>query len=336
MRKICLFLFFAVAMCIAAMAQGVWQRGSHYFEYTGYEPLKDRLITVRYYIPTKGDIQTMRVLFVIPGAQRNSRYALENWKQFAERDGFVVIAPEYAREIWSINNYQFGGVFTDSTFTELNPREKWTYNTIEAIFDYFKEQTGNRSELYDINGHSAGGQFVHRMVLAMPNARIRLAVAANPSSWTYPFIDGIKDKNGNAYGWPYSVKGTPFACKDNIKRYLAAPLIIHLGDADTSTTVHDLDKAPGAQATGSNRFCRGNAFYEITKQFAKQLNTPYNWKHVVVEGIAHSGRGMIYGKSKNIDAEGNPVFCIDHITVTGAYNLVTGVYNVIFGRAPVR
>jgi len=325
MKKQLLSLLLTVAICIAAVAQGVWQRGLHDFEFTGYEPLAHRPITVRYYIPTTGDIQSMRVLFVIAGAQRTSTTPLESWRHFAERDGFVVIAPEYTQANgWRQNEYQLGGIFTDNTFTELNPREKWTYNTIEAIFDFFKEQTGNRSEQYELNGHSAGGQFVHRMVLAMPEARIRFAVAANPSSWTYPFVDGIKDKEGNVFGWPYSVKGTPFGDRENIKRYLAMPMVIHLGNADTSTTAADLDRAPGAMATGINRFERGNAFFEAMSRFAKEQNIPFNWKRVEVDGIGHSGRGMIYGKSKGVNEAGDLIFCLDYITATGAYNLIFG------------
>ena len=324
MKKLFLSLLLAVSVGMPVMAQGPWQRGAHDFEYTGYEPLAEKKITVRYFIPLQGDIQSMRVLFVIPGAQRDSRTALESWKAFAEKDGFIVIAPEYTTENgWLSNDYQQGGIFTDRTHKKLNPPEKWTYNTIEALFDYFKEETGNTSEKYDIHGHSAGGQFVHRMVIAMPKARIRLAVASNPSSWTYPFIDGLKDKEGNVYGWPYSVKGTPFANEEDVKRYLAAPLIVHLGNADISTTVDDLDKSACAQAQGAFRFERGNGFIEASKQLAEELNTPCNWQRVEVDQSGHSGRFMIYGKSKK-NKKYKDIFSTDNISTTGAYSLIFG------------
>ena len=318
-------LFFPLLLllftAISAMAQNPWQRGAHAFEYTGYEPLSDRIITVRYYIPIKGDIKSMRVLFSMHGSERNAASGIETWRYFAEQDGFVVIAPEYTKENgWKENDYQFGGIFTSSSNKVLNPPEKWTYQTIEAIFDLFKEQTGNTAEQYDIHGHSAGGQFVNRMVLAMPNARIRLAVASNPSTWTYPFIDGIKDKEGNVYGWPYSVMGSPFATEEHVKRYLAAPLIVHLGNADISTTDEQLSKTPGAMAQGPCRFDRGNAFFKASSQLAKQTKTPFAWRRVEVDDVGHAGRTIVYGKSRSVN--GQRVFSTDYITKTGAYNLI--------------
>ena len=323
LKKLLLLLLFAV-FAATAMSQGMWQRGTHYFEFTGWEPLAHKPVFVHYYIPAEGNIQDMPVLFVIPGAQRSSEVALESWRSFAERDGFVVIAPVFPRDIWSVNAYQFGNVFTDSTFTVLNPREKWAYNIIEAVFDLFKQETGNRSEKYYLNGHSAGGQFTHRMILAMPDARIRFTVASNPSSWTHAFVDGVRDQHGNVFGWPFSVKGTPFADEENIIRYLAAPLVIQLGTTDTSTTVHDLDISIGAQATGSNRYCRGIAFFDAMQLLAEQMGVPFNWQRVDVEGIAHSGRGMIYGKRRTEEEDRNAGFCINYITTTGAYYLIFG------------
>ena len=321
MRKLLLLLLLVTVTGIATMAQETWQRGEHSFVYTGYEPLADKPITVYYYIPIKGDIKTMRVLFSMHGADRKGAPNIETWRYFAEEEGVVVIAPEYTPENgWKSNDYQLGGLYTNSKHTELNPPEKWTYNTVEALFDYFKEGTGNQAEKYDIHGHSAGGQFVHRLVLTMPNARIRLAVASNPSAWTYPLIDGLKDKKGNVYGWPYSVMGTPFATEEHVKRYLAAPLIVHLGNADVQTDSSDLDKSDGANAQGPCRYDRGNAFFKASKQLAKEMKTPFNWKKVEVEDVGHAGRTIVYGKKRT--ENGKNVFSTDYITTTGAYYLI--------------
>src|SRR5271155_4121645 len=42
------------------------------------------------------------------------------------------------------------------------------------------------SKTYYLYGHSAGGQFAHRLVLFMPNARYQRVVAANPGYYTMP------------------------------------------------------------------------------------------------------------------------------------------------------
>lgn len=320
-KRLFLSLLLLFTAFVTVMAQGTWQRGEHSFVYTGYQPLADKPITVRYYIPKKGDIKSMRVLFSMHGAKRNAASCITSWKRFADKEGFVVIAPEYTDENgWAVSDYQRGGLFSDRANKKLNPPEKWTYNTIEAIFDYFREGTGSRAEQYDIHGHSAGGQFVHRMVLAMPHARIRMAVASNPSSWTYPFADGLQDEEGNVYEWPYSVKGTPFDSKEEVTRYLATPMILHIGTADTSTTADDLDKAPGAMAQGSCRYERGKAFFKASTQRAEEMNTPCNWRLVEVEGIAHSGTGMVYGKG--ITKDNRQTYSVDHTTTTGAFYLI--------------
>jgi hypothetical protein len=321
-KKSLLSLLLTIVVCTISIAQGPWQRGSHSFEYTGYEPLADKPIIVRYYIPMRGNITNMRVLFSMHGADRNAASGVETWRHFAEADGFIVIAPEYIHANgWLENDYQFGGLFTDRTFAELNPQEKWTYNTIEAIFDDFKRHTGNVAEQYDIHGHSAGGQFVNRMVLTMPNARIRLAVASNPSTWTYPLIDGLKDREGNVFGWPYSVKGTPFANREDVKRYLAAPLIIHLGNADILAD-DQLARSPGAMAQGPNRFDRGNTFFRASRRVARDMRAPFEWRRVEVQDVGHAGRSIVYGKRRRVD--GQNVFDIEHISRTGAYFLIFG------------
>ncbi len=313
------FLFFLLALTAPLHAQ--WQRGEGEFEYTLYAPLADKPIVVRYYIPSKGDIAQMRVLMAMHGADRDAASVIGTWRYFAEEDGFVVIAPEFTHKNGYLeNDYQFGGVFTDATFTRLNPPEKWTYNTIEAIFDDFRAKTGSAAAQYDLWGHSAGGQFTHRMVLAMPAARIRLAVASNPGSWTFPLADGIKDKDGNAYGWPYSVKGSPFATEEHIKGFLAAPLVVHLGNADLATSGSSVPTDAGALAEGATRFDRGRAFFKSGRQVAKTLKVPCAWRQVEVDDVGHAGRSIVYGKSRTVDSQ--RVFSTDYITPTGAYSVI--------------
>jgi len=288
-------------------AQGMqWSRGEDSLVFTGYEPLKEKPpIPVHYYIPLEGDVTVMRVLFAMHGSGGDCKGALNNWKPYAERDGFIVIAPQY---IWENSGWDY-----QSVGVKGNPREKWTGNTIEAIFDLFKKQNGSKAEQYDMFGHSAGGQFTHRFVLSMPNARIRMAVAANPSSWALPLIDGLNDRDGKVYGWPKSVKGSPFATEEEVKRYLAAPLILHQGNADTSTTDPTLDKSASAKAQGPYRFARGNMAFETARQVAEKMNTPFGWRRVVVDGVGHSSGGMIRGGK---------------VMETGAYSLIFGKVSI--------
>lgn len=212
----------------------LFNRGEDSIVFTGYEPLKDKPVTIHYYIPTKGDITEMPVLFSMHGAERDGTIQRNAWKYFAEHYGFIVLAPQFSKTYYKENDYQFGGVYTSASFTTLNDKEKWTYHVIESIFDYFKEDTKNRSFTYDIFGHSAGGQFVHRFLLAMPVARVNKAVAANPGSWTFPYKEGIIGTDDKVYGWPYAIINSPFESDECIRKFFEKTLYIQIGTADTA------------------------------------------------------------------------------------------------------
>lgn len=285
------------------------KRGEDSLVYDKYEPLKDKPITIHYYIPTKGKIENMPILFSMHGAERSGKIQRDAWKYFAEKYHFIVLAPQYTHANGYLeNDYQFGAVVVSKNSTVLNDKEKWTYNTIEAIFDYFKSETGSIRERYNIFGHSAGGQFVHRFMLAMPNARVERAVAANPGGWTLPFIDGLEGTDGILYGWPNSVKETPFASEEILKSYLQKKLWVQVGTADTNQN-DGMPVDPPAYAQGANRYERGKFFYSESARIAKELGVPYGFQLAEVQGVGHSTLRMVYGHStafnpQNVESRG--------------------------------
>lgn len=295
-------------------------RGAGEFEYTQYKPLSDKPVTVFYYIPKKGDITKMPILVATHGANRTGAHQQESWRYFAEETGFIVIAPQFAKAEYSVNEYQFGGVSKSSTTFRLQPKEKWSYNIIEELFDLFKEQLKNSSTTYDIWGHSAGGQFVHRFLLAMPDARVNIAVASNAGSYTFPFAEGIKGIDGQMYGWPFSVKDTPFGTFENLKNFFGRHLVVHAGNRDTSTVQENLPKHPAAKAQGIHRFERAHVFYEESKKLAAQMGVPFNWELIELGGVAHRSRSMVYGTSRRVD--GKRVYSTSVTKKNGAYNII--------------
>ena len=328
------FLFLIVAVC-ACMLYGCassttcnvddpnskWHRGDGEFTFTDYAPLADKPITVYYYIPTQGDVTKMGILFSMHGAQRTSAPGLENWKPFAEKEGFIIIAPEYRKPEYQENDYQFGGIMTERLGTELAEKEKWTYNSIEIIFDLLKKETGNKSETYNMFGHSAGGQFTHRFLLSTPNARVDKAVAANPGSWTFLYEEGLIAESGTVYGWPYSVKNTPMVDEAHLKPFLARNLTVHLGTEDTAVSGKHVPTDEAALAQGKYRYDRGLNFYEHARALAHEKGWEFNWKIVEVKGAGHSGKEMVYGAWET-DAEGNKVFNAENYSDNGAYALM--------------
>lgn len=316
MKRIISLLILLAAVCQGFSQDNPWHRGEGQFEYE-YPHLPGKKITVYFYIPSRGDVASMRVLFAMHGADRDGAVNRMIWKDFAEVDGFVVIAPEYAKPQFTENDYQFGGIF--SADGELKPQEQWTYSTIEAIFDLFRSQTGSRAEVYDMWGHSAGGQFTHRFALAMPQARLAMAVAANPGTWTFPYLDGLKAASGKVYGWPYSLADSPFD-EETLRKFFARKMIVQLGNLDTATSGEHVPTDEAALAQGKHRFDRGRKFFKESRDLAKRMGAEFNWKKVEVEGIGHAGRGMTYGTYKLVN--GKRQYSIDNITRTGAYSLL--------------
>ncbi|MBE6181128.1 MAG: hypothetical protein E7148_00315 [Rikenellaceae bacterium] len=294
----------------------LYHRGVGKFVFTEYAPLKNKPITVYYYIPKKGDIKNMRVLFSMHGAERSGKSGIAIWRKFAERDGFIVLSPEYIGKYYREWEYQFGGVARRG---KVQPREKWTYNSIEAIFDHFKKHTGSTAEVYDMYGHSAGGQFTHRFALAMPDARLNIGVASNPGNWTFPLAEGLKSKKtGKVYGWPYSVKGTPLAKDDVLKKYFSRKLYVQVGKLDTATIGKHVPKNDASLTQGKHRLDRGRNAYKTAKKVAKKNGWEFNWGKAEVKDMGHKGRGMAYGKVN----DGKTRYREDNYSKTGAYYLI--------------
>lgn len=273
------------------------QRGEGSFVYTGYEPLKDKPITLYYYIPSGGEVERMPVLFSMHGAERDGTIQRNAWKYFAEKYGFVVLAPEYSKTYYTENDYQFGSVCRSSGSGVLNEESQWTYQTVEALFDYFKSETGNTSATYHLFGHSAGGQFVHRFLLAMPGARVERAVAANPGSWTFPCVEGITGTDGKTYGWPYAVAATLFADAAHLTAFFARKMYVQIGTADTDENDSSLPKDAPSMAQGPHRYARGRNFFAACTTVAGESDMPLRFVLSEVEGVGHSTLRMVYGKS---------------------------------------
>ena len=262
--------------------------------FTGYAPLQDKPVKVYYVIPETGNLKTMPILFAMHGADRNGPYQIDTWRSIVEDKGVILIAPQFTKALYPEINYQYGGVSYSSSSFVAREEELWTYQIIESLFDYFKENTGNRSKTYDIWGHSAGSQFTHRFLLFMENARVRRAVSSNAGSYTFPSPDGVS-YNGKSFGYPYSIKDAG-RTKEQLAKYFARDLTVHLGKADTATTREQDSQLPvsdGAEAQGKCRYERGKNFYATARHIADSVGLPFNWKLVEVPGVPHSSRRMV-------------------------------------------
>ncbi len=247
-------------------------------------PYSGKRIPVHTYRPRNVDPRkTGRVLFVMHGTLRNGAEYRDKWMDLADRDGVLLMVPEFTRRDFPGGMYNRGNVRGQDDRTPI-PAQAWTFAVIERLFDYYKKSTGNPLAGYYIYGHSAGGQFVHRLVEFLPTARIVRAVAANAGYYTLP------DRTGDAY--PFSLTGTPDADVPAARAVFARPLTVLLGEADTDPNDPDLYHSPEADKQGMTRFERGKYFYETARRAAEREKMPLNWRIRTVPGVGHSNEKM--------------------------------------------
>lgn len=252
--------------------------GSRVVTYKGYEPLAQRPVKVHYNIPKNGNPAKMPILFVFPGLERNADDYLASWKSMSDARKFMVFVLEFPKESYSTNQYIEGGMFDNG---RPMAKGQWTFSIIEPLFDYIRTDTGNENNEYDMWGHSAGAQFVHRYVTFMPEARIHRAVCANAGWYTVPDVDAE---------YPYGLKGSGFSDDNTLRRLFSTELIVQLGTADVSR--EGLNTTSGAEKQGKNRFERGNNYFGFSEKVAAKKAFGFRWSRVEVKGVAHEQAKM--------------------------------------------
>ncbi|MDE5810248.1 MAG: alpha/beta hydrolase [Muribaculaceae bacterium] len=328
------YLFLAFLLSIFTLAadskkKSPFKHGAGQFEYTEYAPLAKKPITVFYYIPMRGNIKKMPVLISMHGAERNGLVQRGAWRNLAEEYGFIVIAPQFTHDNGYLeNDYQFGGVTKSSKDHTIKPREEWTYSIIENLFDYFLECTQSTVKTYDMFGHSAGGQFVHRYLLTNPQARVRRAVAANPGNYTYPDENGLFSDEGVAaeiQTWPFTVKDTPFIADSCLSAFFNRDLVILIGSQDITPQQADKPANNSMLVQGKTRYERAYRFFNHAREIARKKNMAFNWRIREVPGAEHNSGHMIYGtpdvRSKLLPGK-ERVWDLRDLTNYGAYSIL--------------
>jgi hypothetical protein len=212
--------------------------------------------------------------------------------------------------------YNFGAVMKGSK------QCTWTYTSIEYIFDEFLH-VGVQNDGYILFGHSAGGQFAHRMTMFAPKGCRALQIVAgeypsnvehcgsefslpndysdtptvsiaNAGWYTLPSISGGAGKGSSyPYKWPYSLVGAPVKV-DNGMLELAfnRKLVLMLGLEDVGLAY--LRVTPAVQYQGGNRFERGLDFFINARKMAKVLGCAFNWSVQTVPQVEHSNKHMAF------------------------------------------
>ncbi|MDX1444368.1 MAG: hypothetical protein R3270_11440 [Gammaproteobacteria bacterium] len=166
----------------------------------------------------------------------------------------------------------------------VNPdRTAWIYADFDRIFDVARQSLGLETSRYDLFGHSAGGQVLHRYALFHPDNQANRIVAANSGWYTLPTFHET---------FPYGLDGTGVT-QGEVARAFASKLVVFLGERDDEDeTRGSLRSTPEADRQGPGRLQRGQYFFETATATAERMDTAFNWTLEVVTGVGHDYRRM--------------------------------------------
>lgn len=221
------------------------------------------------------------VVIVQHGQSRNGREYCDSWIPVADAAALLVVAITFPKECWpDALTYNNGHVL--DTERAVRPRQQWSQAIPGRVFALLREAGVTRRSSFYLWGHSAGGQFVHRLLATQPHKALAAVGAANPGWYTLPTLD-------MAYPDGYGGIGLT---RDDIVRLLAYPLVIFAGDQDLDGTTENFPRHESAMAQGPHRFARAHFFLERGQTEAAKLDAPCNWRLVAVPGVGHEGMKM--------------------------------------------
>jgi poly(3-hydroxybutyrate) depolymerase len=225
--------------------------------------------------------QMTPVLFVHHGVGRNGAAYRDYWMRVVDEAGILAIAIEFPEEsfpeyLW----YHFGNLH-DAAGTP-NPREQWTYGIDDRLFAALRDQGLTGRQRYGLFGHSAGGQFVHRMLSFGFRERIAVAVSANAGTYAMPDLQ---------IPWPFGLGETGLD-PDALRQLLEFPITVMTGTADTKTTGRFFPKGPRSMRQGGTRHERGHNYVRAGHAAAETFRTRCAWTVIDVPDVGHDGERM--------------------------------------------
>lgn len=223
----------------------------------------------------------MPVLIVHHGVSRNGKSYRNYWLKLVDAARVLAISIEFPEHsfpeyLW----YNFGNLHTKDGAP--NPREQWTFGIDERLFARLRGAGVTTRRRYGLFGHSAGGQFVHRMLSFGWREHVAVAVSANSGTYAMPDLD---------IAWPWGV-GAMGMDEAELRALLEFPITVMAGMDDTQTTGKFFPKGPRSLRQGAHRYERAQNYVRMGHAAAAALGTSCAWKVIDVPGIGHDGRGM--------------------------------------------
>lgn len=282
-------------------------RGASLFETSGGPGRENARIGVHYYWPESWRPDSP-VLLVLPGSGRNADDYRDAWIEAADAAGVLVAALSYPESDYDFAAYQMGGVIKDLVVRNMPPpgpdgqlpsrihlrdedisfalnleSETWLFSDFDRVFALIAAASGSTRTSYDLFGHSAGGQILHRTVVFWPRSNAGRIVAANGGQYT---------QLNPALPAPVGVEGYGLS-EESTRKSFACDLTLLLGELDNDDeTRGELLHTPLLDQFGDDRLSRGLTFFQAGQEQARALGAEFNWSLETVPNVGHDFRAM--------------------------------------------
>lgn len=279
-------------------------------------------VAVHYYKPGSFTPDSP-IIMIMPGGGRNGDDYRDSWIDASEKYGLLVLSPSFSEDHYPGSaSYNIGRMIYDvdrATLTSFKLRtdpSEWIFEDIDRIYKVAAEAVGSTRTGYDIFGHSAGGQIVHRMIMFAPDTKIDRAVAANSGWYTLAIMEDQLPRMSEPF--PFGLNGAPIT-NEGLRSAFARNLTVFLGEMDNAgETRGHLRRTPETNRQGPHRLARGRYFYDTAWLSARILGADFAWKLEVVEGVGHSYRKMGAAAAEFLYGDGDRHTMSHAATASGA------------------
>ena len=259
-----------------------------------YDEKKKYNMNIFTYIPNE-ITNDMKIIFVMSGCLRDALNYLKKWMDYADKNNYIIIAPEFDKRHYSIGDHEYGNVI-DIEYdyssqdiyvpfmkydTKIKSEDDWIYKNIDEIYLDFIQRYNIEKKGYIMFGHSSGSQFTHRFAMLGNSKYCNKYICANAGLYTF------FDTNKN---YSYGIKNLD-KYLDRIKASLQKDVYILAGEKDTETNM--LNLLPEDNAEGKDRYERAKNFYNSAKEFANDNGVNFNWEFISMPNVGHHSKDVI-------------------------------------------
>ncbi len=223
-------------------------------------------------------------------AEWDAQYYATNWINFAEKYGYILIAPTFNQEDFSSRKGDHAMSGYRGLFGRKIGADEWVLRIVKAHQQAF----GSVNKQFYLYGHSAGGQFTARFIVTHPE-RIKQAVITSAATYPQPDMEvawpfGMGELHTEIV-WDEETSRTVDVVPDK-EKWLAAtqvPLTVIVGLND----IAELPKLLIPGQKGKNRYAIGRNWVQDMALFAESNGLASRYKLEIIPGKGHSMSGVL-------------------------------------------